>query len=156
MNTGDKLTIDLYGSTIAVDTAQIAGIVSNEKTIRLPGQSGFVHGLISLRGEPVVVVDLIKAFECESQAFWVNDKNLERIVVVGNETSKIGLFIGSANTYFLWSGSIKEARDVPADMPTPPYTSGVLQTEDLTVFVLDWEKLFSETAEILATEKMHG
>lgn len=143
---GDKLVIELDGARFALDTAIIAGIVEVRSIPFLPGQTGFVNGIISLRNEPVTVVDIRRVFGVEKKA----GGSPHKVVVVREKNRLLGFDIGSADISFLWE---EELKDRAAGKGSSNFTSAKLDPESNPVELIDWSALFTEAARILSTEE---
>jgi chemotaxis signal transduction protein len=136
----DKLVIELDGKRYAFDTADVASIVESERIPVLPGSAGFVTGIISLRGEPVTVVDLGKVFNPDRKS----EEGPRRIVVVRGKNRILGFDIGSANISFLWEEELKGAAPAGETGSSTGEERGPCRS-------VDWGALFDETTRILST-----
>ncbi|MBI5562154.1 MAG: chemotaxis protein CheW [Deltaproteobacteria bacterium] len=147
----DKLAIGLCGLKLALDTAEVAGIVSVRHAAYMPHQSGFVSGVISLRGEPVAVVDVSRAFDCPQED--APDKAPSRKVIVVKDASRtLGLDVGAADVYFLWTEELKKS--VPGESRAG-FAKGTIELDRDRYIIIDWRALFDEAARVLATEESH-
>jgi len=147
--TGDKLVIALKDISVAIGTKTVAGIVSAEKTSFVPGSRGFINGVISLRGEPIAVVSLSKAFGQEAKD---GAPGLNRIIVVRDKTRILGLDVGSSEIKFIWDEEIKDAVTRP---PSLKFTRGVIEFNGRKLHLLDWEGLFAEATGMLSADGAH-
>jgi len=147
---GDKLVISLGSARYALDTASVAGIVAADTVAFLPGQSGIVCGIISLRNEPVTVVDLVKVFAPETAG---DSQTGGTVIVVRDRTRLIGLAIGSSLVSFMWDTELKNTalRGEPGR-----FTAGMIGPENDPVSLIDWQALFTEASRILSTEGKGG
>lgn len=145
---GDKLVIQLEGARLAVDTSAVAGIVEVEGMPFLPGRTGFVSGVISLRNEPVTVIDLKMAFS----AWPTPTKGPHRVIVVRDKATLLGLDAGEAPILFFWA---EELRTCPFRKGSG-YIRGEFDTDDGPLSLLDWKTLFEETSRILHLEGGRG
>lgn len=143
----DKLVIEMDGVKYAFDTADVASIVESEGIPILPGSTGFVTGIISLRGEPVTVVNLGMVFNPDRKE--KSEEGPRRIVVVRGKNRILGFDIGSADVSFLWEEELKGAGKEEA----PAGKNGVYAGEGKGPYrSVDWSALFDETARILSME----
>lgn len=142
--TGDKLIIETGAKRFALDTSAVSGIVEIGRVPFLPGQSGFVSGIISLRSEPVTVVDLGKVF-----GITVSEEGAHRIIVVKDSSRLLGLDAGEASISFLWE---EELKDCSVTEEKGLYTKGFIETEETRIEVIDWQSLFDDASRILSTE----
>lgn len=141
---GDKLVIELDTGRFAVDTRLIAGIVEMENIPFLPGQTGFVSGIISLRNEPVTVVNLRTAIG----DFTGGSALRHKVVVLRDSTRLIGLDIEEAEVTFIWDDASTGRTTAEKGL----YTSGRIYTEGEPIDIIDWSAIFNETSRILSSE----
>ena len=125
----------------ALDTTQVDGVMETEKVFFLPGRTGLVKGIISLRGEPVTVVDLLRVLNRE---FSLREKGPRKIIVVRENDKTLGLDIGPSDVSFLWEK--KETGEAQSEVEYIPAMS-----ED-TVEALDWTALWAEASRVLSSE----
>jgi len=140
----DKLVLGIAGLKLAIDTTEVAGIVSVEHQTYLPHQSGFVSGVISLRGEPVTVIDVRKAFKLQD-----GGGHGHMIVVVRDSKRTLGLDAGGAETTFLWAEELKKSVVVSEGAA---FTKGTITLDRDSYVIIDWRALFDEAARLLITE----
>jgi len=141
---GDKLVIALEGARLAIDTSYVAGIVEVDGMPFLPGRTGFVSGVISLRNEPVAVIDLKMAFS----AWPAPTSGTHRVIVVRDKSALLGLDAGEASISFFWAEELKACPFRKGS----GYIKGEFDTDDGPLSLLDWKTLFEETARILHLE----
>lgn len=150
---GDKIVIECDGARFALDASAVAGIVEVGKLSCLPGCKGFVSGMISLRNEPVTVVDIRGVF----QGLPAKTAPVPRRVIVLKEKGRtLGLDVGSAGISFLWKDDMA-GRTVEGS--SGRYTKGRIETGDgqaPPVYVIDWPALFDEAVRILSPERSAG
>jgi chemotaxis signal transduction protein len=145
---GDALVMGLGGRSLALDTSLVASIV--ETLVRhLPGRAGFIEGVISFRGEPVVVVDIWRAFS-GPDAGGGRTGGARRVVVVREGGRTLGLDIGPAEISFLWRDGLEGAAEGSSSSAS---SSGVVSAGGGTVERIDWGKLFDEAAAILSAQR---
>lgn len=141
---GDKLVIALDAGRFALDTKAVAGIVEMEKLPFLPGQSGFVAGIISFRNEPVTVIDLRSALGDFTDAQYSTHK----VIVLREKGKLLGIDIGPAQISFIWNEELEGRATYEKGL----YTSGRIYAGGGPVDIIDWQALFNETARLLTTE----
>lgn len=147
---GDKLVIELGAARYALETALVAGIVAPESVPFLPGQGGLVRGIISLRNEPVTVIDLRKVFAPDDPG---EEKGAGKVIVVRDKNRLIGLAIGSSPVSFIWGEELEK----PASRgEAGRFTTAVVGPENDPVWIIDWRALFIEASRILSTEEKGG
>lgn len=142
---GDKLVIELGGTNLGLDTKAVAGIVELEKVPVVPGQSGFIAGIISFRNEPVTVIDVRKAFGAPAEA-----GGQHKVVVVKDKNRLLGLDAGPSVISFLWEEEIKALS--PRENGGK-YTKETIELEGRSVGMIDCAALFEEASRILSTEE---
>ncbi|MBI5235913.1 MAG: chemotaxis protein CheW [Deltaproteobacteria bacterium] len=143
----DKLTIALGGLELALYTTDIAGILEPRRIPRLPYGSGLATGVIGMRGAPIVVIDLRRAFNLPPLGRDL--AAYRRVVVVKTRGQQIGLDIGTAGLGFIWA---EEALNGNTAEDKSAFTSSILEMNGRRVRVIDCAALFDETARILSTE----
>lgn len=144
----DKLVIGLNGIKLAINTSEVAGIVAVQHPTYLPNQSGFVSGVISLRGEPVTVVDVRKAFNLQSSPVA---RHL--VIVVTDAKRTLGLDTGEAETSFLWTEDLKQSLHSGNG---EKYSKGVITLDTNNYIIVDWRAMFDEAVRLLQTDETHG
>lgn len=144
---GDLLVVDLDGTGFALDTRDVASIVETERIPFLPGRSGFITGIISLRGEPVAVVDLRKVFKKPPKGG--QEEGPLKVVVVRGKNRILGLDIGSAAVSFMWKEDLKGKVLGDSDRE---YTKGKVDLGTGAVQFIDWGALFDKASGMLSTE----
>lgn len=138
----DLVVMDLAGVSAALDTSVVASIAEVPRLAAIPGQSGIVVGIISLRGEPVTVVDLSRALTGEATT-----RENARVVVAGSRDAALGLNIGRTKPRFLWKEDLAEA--VAREQPGR-YATGRVETPEGGIILLNWMELFEEATRILS------
>jgi len=94
----DKLVFKLSEKYYGIDTAFVYGIIESDEIYFLPGGSGFVKGVISLRGQLVTVVD---------NAVLSGQPDAERqkpgkIIVIQLEGQFFGIDISTQEVFIIW------------------------------------------------------
>ncbi|MEK6791771.1 MAG: chemotaxis protein CheW [Deltaproteobacteria bacterium] len=143
----DKLIIAFGGLELALHTPDIAGIFEPRRIPRLPYGSGLATGVISMRGEPIVVIDLRRAFNLPP--LGRDEAVCRRVVVVKTRGRHIGLDIGTASLGFIWA---EEALNGNMAQEKLGFTNSILELNGRRVRVIDCAALFDETARALSTE----
>lgn len=149
---GDKIVIELDGVKLALDTAVIDGIVEVERIPFLPGQSGIVNGIISLRNEPVTVIDIRRVFSGPPAPEKTVEGGPHKIIVVRGKNRLIGFDIGGAPVSFLWEEELK-GRVALRHGEYPGYVSGKIDEGENPIRIIDWAALFNEAARLLSAEE---
>lgn len=141
---GDKLVISIEGRRYALDTSAVASIVEVGHIPFIPGRTGFVKGIISLRGEPVTVVDLKAALGLNPEGTG----GLKKIIVLREKNRSIGLEIGSAEVSFAWKEELS-GELLPGG---GKFIKGSFDFAGGAVAVIDWAALFYEAARVLSSD----
>lgn len=93
----DRLTFRIDKKYYAIDTKDVHGIIEANNVYFLPGKTGFVKGVISLRGETVAVLDA--SVLCGSLGGRANDSG--KIIIIEKDNRYLGLDISGAEIVFL-------------------------------------------------------
>lgn len=143
---GDKIVIEIEGFSIALDTAIVVGIKEVDKLPFVPGQKGLVSGIISLRNEPVTVVNIHRAFGITS----LEDAGAgqRKIIIVRDKGRMLGIDIGNCRVSFLWNEEIK-GKVAPHE---GKYIKGRIEGEKGPIRLIDPWALFDEAAKILSSK----
>lgn len=115
-------------------------IIPPEEVTSLPGTADFIEGMIDLRGEVIIIVDLRRRLDFE-------DAPLEetRIMVVELDRAKVGFIVDDASEVI---------KITPEEITTPSggvagikdeYLAGVARLDERLVILLDLDKLLSTT-----------
>lgn len=144
----DLLVTNLGGEWFAIETSAVAGIVEAERIPFLPGAKKFIEGIISLRNEPVTVIDLKKAFwEGPSQ----DGDGPKKIIIAKDKTRVIGLDIGGAEVTFIWNEGAGKPAEAGQEQGAR-FTKGIAVSEGRSIRLVDWAAIYDETSRILSTE----
>ena len=145
---GDRLVFEVQDRRFCLDTSDVASIVEASNLSFIPGQAGFVRGVISLRGEPVAVIDAHRIFG--GTAPDAKPGVPARVVVVGDGKRTLGLYIGTTKPYFLWA---EEISGYNVSGTKERYVDGRIEAGDDPIDIIDWTVLFEDAAKALATEQ---
>lgn len=147
----DRLVFEVKDRRFCVDTSDVASIVEAANLSFIPGQAGFIRGVISLRGEPVAVIDAHRLFG--GTAPEARPGVPARVVVVGDGRRTLGLYIGTTKPYFLWAEELAGSDVTSSD---ERYVDGRIEAGEAPLDIIDWTALFEEAAMALATEETGG
>ena len=143
------LTFMLAGNEYGVDILSVQEIRGWEQVRPLPDAPDFVCGVMNLRGEVMLVVDLRKRFGLEAQAYSATTVVIIVHVTDGDAERGMGLVVDAVSEVYAIQ---------PKNMRPPPrlgngvrseMLKGVAMVEKEMVFVLDLQKLVSH--EVLDT-----
>lgn len=140
----DKMVVELEGFSIALDTKLVAGIKEVENLPFMPGQSGLVSGIISLRNEPVTVINIHRAFGITA----AEPVGPRKIIVIKDKGRLLGVDIGSSQVTFLWADELKDK----VTLHEGRYIKGRIEGKKGPIRLIDPGALFDEAARILSTE----
>lgn len=119
-----------------LDILRVQEIIRCQQITRVPHSSGFVDGVINLRGKIIPVIGLRKRFGMTPQPVG----SQTRIVVLESRGTVLGFIVDS----------VRELVRIPASVvATPPrfgklereYVSGVAKLQDRLLLLLDIERL---------------
>lgn len=135
----DKLIFEIEGKAFGIATSDVWKILEVDRVSFLPGSSGFVSGVISLKGEPVVVVDAAGALLGTPRSERVEGPR--RIVVARDKKACIGFDIGPIEVAFCWEEGAEE--------DAPPSGAHAFRPEE--IIDVDWRKVYSKASRILSS-----
>ncbi|MFQ5736703.1 MAG: chemotaxis protein CheW [Thermodesulfobacteriota bacterium] len=144
----DKMVVELEGFSIAIDTGLVAGIKEVEQLPFMPGQKGLVSGIISLRNEPVTVINIHRAFGIASAGSENERPGPRKIIVINDKGRLLGIDIGSSVVSFLWGEELKGK----VTMHEGRYIKGRIEGKKGPIRLIDPGALFDEASRILSTE----
>ncbi len=139
----DKLIFKLGQKSFGIDTGIVDGVVEVNKVFFLPGGKGLVKGIISLRGNPVTVID---GGVLEAGSSVLSDIP-RKIIVVREDEHIIGIDIGDAEVSVL-------RREDPADKGENPMAGGFegAAVDEEEVHDVDCAGLFNRAEKVLSPE----
>ncbi len=123
----DALAFEVNGRLVGFDTASIECVVEAARVFFMPGSGGLVKGVISLRNEPVAVVDAFRALA--RGAVPGRGPGPSRVVIVRDRERILGFDIGST-----------KARCLP----------GGVDPSGRKAEMIDWAVFFDEASRVLA------
>lgn len=142
---GDKLIFELAGRQFALDTSTVERIVELDRIYFLPGMAGFVEGVITLRGEPVAVVDAGKAITGQAPR---PPARAHKVIVAREDHRVIGLDIGEAEVSFLWDHEIEGCA---VEAAPEGFIRAVLKVRDSRTELIDTAAVYEESKKLLST-----
>lgn len=136
----------------ALGISGVREIIRSEKVTRIPESSERVEGIINVRGEVVVVIDLRKWFEIP-----VDSEEGTAIIIVEHQGSLVGLIVDSLSEVL---------RVTESDVVAPPkmlsefvreLVTGVVKLENRLLILLNLRQLLAckeleETSSLVATD----
>ncbi|MCK4738809.1 MAG: chemotaxis protein CheW [Deltaproteobacteria bacterium] len=136
---GDIVIFELNKNKLALELSDVDKIIEVDKIFLMPGAakaSDKIRGVISNKGEAVVIVNLATIFNPEA----VN-VSPEKIIIlkerVKGVTKVLGLSIGEAVISFFWKNEITGGHNGTA--------------QDASFKMLNWKSLYDRTVQALAS-----
>lgn len=130
------IIFELGGREFGIGIKEVEEIIEYQEPKPLPTTSEAIKGMINLRGDVVVIVDLKKKLNLDKAG--VED----RILVVNTGETKVGFVVDSASEVLNLSG---EELKPPPDDKLHGIKSGVMKAigekDDRLIIILDLERL---------------
>ena len=144
MTGGDKLLIYIDDKIFAVDADAVDAVVETERFFMLPMlQSKFIKGVITRRGDVVVVVDIGDLFGAPS----VQGEGRYKVLVLKKDALCLGIYCGSKGLSFLWEEDLKNLEFKPL---TENYIQGMIDPSGKKIRILDWQRILEETQRLVS------
>ncbi len=153
---------ELNNEAYGVDVSHVQSIIPMQKIVAVPGASGFVEGVVNLRGSVIPVVDLRHRF-----GLSLPENGQKSVIVVAElDTLQVGLVVDKVTEVIrLAEESIDPPSPLIANIDTA-YLRGIGkfkkeagegdktedQDEDKMVILLDLERVFSQAEQQMLTE----
>jgi len=140
---GDELQLVVFNigpEEFGVEIMNVQEIIRMTNITKIPQASGYVKGIINLRGRIIVVINLnvIMGMEGKEQ-----DENT-RIIVADIGETVMGFIVDSVSEVIrLPSSSVEPAPSVIANKIGTEYVRGVGKMEDRLLILLDLDKILS-------------
>ncbi len=140
-NTIQVIIFSLGEERYGVEISQVKEIILPTQITRIPNVPAFVEGVLNLRGQIAVIVNLRKRLGKEPKK---NDENT-RIIVIEYGNSTIGMMVDSVSEVkYLSSKNIEEIPRFLALKEESKFLKGVGKLEDGLLTLMDLKELFSE------------
>ena len=147
MTGGDKLLIYIDDKIFAVDADAVAAVVETERFFMLPMlQSKFIKGVITRRGDVVVVVDIGDLFGAPS----VQGEGRYKVLVLKKDALCLGIYYGAKGLSFLWEEDLKDLEFKPL---TGDYIQGIIDPSGKKIRILDWQRILEETQQLASGKR---
>jgi len=140
---GDELQLVVFNigtEEFGVEIMNVQEIIRMTNITKIPQASGYVKGIINLRGRIIVVINLnvIMGMESKEQ----NENN--RIIVADIGETVMGFIVDSVSEVIrLPESSVEPAPAVIANKIGTEYVHGVGKMEDRLLILLDLDKILS-------------
>ncbi|MDP2682341.1 MAG: chemotaxis protein CheW [Deltaproteobacteria bacterium] len=162
MTDGDKLLIYIDDKIFAVDADTVDALVETERFFMLPmlqshsfsapyplhgggqGAVGFIKGVITRRGDVVVVVDIGDLFGAPS----VQGEGRYKVLVLKKDALCLGIYVGAKGLSFLWEEDLKNLEFKPL---TENYIHGMIDPSGKKIRILDWQRILEETQRLVSS-----
>ena len=137
----------LEDQEFGIGITEVDEIIPPEEITNLPGTADFIEGMINLRGEIIVIVDLRKRL-----GFEVSPLEETRIMVVEIKGTNVGFIVDDASEVIkIESEKISEPSGGIAGIKNE-YLSGVARLDEKLVILLDLDQLLSTTEQAKISE----
>ncbi|MGM0502647.1 MAG: chemotaxis protein CheW [Bacillota bacterium] len=141
------IAFKLEDQVCGLPITEVDEIIPPREITNLPGTAEFIEGIINLRGEIVVIVDLRKRLE-----FEVAPKAEARIIVVDIAGIKVGFIVDEASEVIkIEAEQISNPTNAIAGIKNQ-YLKGIARLEDELVILLDLDRLLSTTEQAKISE----
>ena len=105
---------------------------------------GFIKGVITRRGDVVVVVDIGDLFGVPS----VQGEGRYKVLVLKKDALCLGIYVGAKGLSFLWEEDLKNLEFKPL---TENYIQGMIDPSGKKIRILDWQKILEETQRLVSS-----
>ncbi len=157
MTDGDKLLIHIGDETFAVEADAVAAVMETERFFMLPMFQSissckapeFVKGVITRRGDIIVVIDIGNLFEMPS----IQNKGPHKVAILKKDASSLGILVpaeggsGAPKLSFLWKEDLAGLEFKPLN---EDYIQGVIDPSGKRIRLVDWQKILEETQKLLS------
>jgi chemotaxis signal transduction protein len=139
----DILLLRIGEDEFALPLKDVSHILEADKINILPGAEGPIIGIISSRGEAVVVVDAMAIIASKKETQNRRRPNKGKIIVLKENEVRLGLYIGDIQPSFLYMNDGSQA----------PEGDDLKETQRKPLKI-DWKKLYAKV-EVALKESMH-
>lgn len=140
---GDKLLVDIGGALYGIEATMVVAIIEVDRFFLLPqiasgDKKEFLKGVITRRGEVIVVIDLERLLKIPA----ASDEKPYRVIIVKRDSVYLGMCIGRRELSFLWKEELANLEFKPIG---EPYTAGMIDPSGKKIRLLDWQEIFKDT-----------
>ncbi|MCK8816339.1 chemotaxis protein CheW [Natroniella sulfidigena] len=137
--TRQMIIFELNQEEFGIDINNVNEIIRPEEIRPVPQSSDFIAGIINLRGEIIIIVDLRKKFGLQAE---VNSDT--RIIVAELAETKVGFIVDDASEVLRVEGDEiapppKQIEGIQADL-----LQGVVKRDERLIILLDFAGLLSK------------
>lgn len=157
MTDGDKLLIHIGGETFAVEADAVVAVIETERFFMLPMfqsiSSKFIKGVITRRGDIIVVIDIGNLFGMPP----VEDKGPHKVAILRNDASSLGILApteggrSAKKLSFLWKEDLAGLEFKPVN---EDYIQGVIDPSGKKIRLVDWQKILEETQKAVSSSNL--
>ena len=140
----DILLLRIGEDDFALPLKDVSHILEADKINILPGAEAPIIGIISSRGEAVVVIDTMAIIAPKKETQSRRRPNKGKIIVLKENKVRLGLYIGDIQPSFLYMNDESQA----------PGGDGPKETQRKPLNI-DWKKLYAKV-EVSLKGSMHG
>lgn len=131
------LSKELYG----INIPQVKEITSCTEYTTIPDAPSFILGLLDLRGEVIVLLDLQKRFNLKSK----EDTGKKHVIICQFEDHKLGILVDNVEGIISVSEEeIKNPEEIIKKKISPEFLSGVIVYDEKVLIVLNIANLFEK------------
>ena len=150
MTESQVVVFSIVNEEFGVDIHEVREIIKTEAVTRMPNTAPWVRGVINLRGNIIVVVDLAMRLGMPSQNLTKNT----RIIVVEVSGSSVGMVVdGATEVLRLAENQIQPTPGVIASRINAEYLRGVGIIGERLLILLDLERVF-EAEDVQGIERI--
>jgi purine-binding chemotaxis protein CheW len=137
--TNQFIIFSLGEERFGVQINAVQEIIKPQEVTKLPRTDDFIEGIIDLRGEVIVIVDLEKRLQIEAK-----EESDQRIIIVEVDGIKVGLTVDDASEVLrINEDNIRQPEGSIAGVRTE-FLDGVAKVDDRLIILLDFANLFSK------------
>lgn len=132
----------------AIEITNVEQVIKSQQITQLPKTDDSIEGVINLRGETIIIVDLRK------QLNYTTDKDKERIIIVNIDDTKVGCVVNDAS-------QVKKIKQEQVSDPIQKsfgletdFIKGIAKSDDELIILLDVNELLSITKEVEIDENI--
>ena len=136
------VTFQLGAELYAIDIMDVREIVRLQEVRTIPNSPAYVEGIINLRGEIVLIINLHRRFHIDRIDMDSNDELLSGFLIIEIGEQKLGVRIDRISRVV--TVDIDEIRDPPKMLSGigREYIRGVSNEDDHYLIILDIHRLF--------------
>ncbi|AGB40323.1 chemotaxis signal transduction protein [Halobacteroides halobius DSM 5150] len=142
MDTNQFIIFKVGNEKFGIRITEVQEIIKPQEVTTLPESAQFIKGIIELRGEVIVIVNL------GERLGLTKDNNDGRVLVVEINGVKAGLIVDDASDVIqIDENMIKKPKGNMAGIKTE-YLSGVAKLDEELIVLLDFDRLFSDEQQV--------